>query len=1000
MDLSKLTPEQRAVVETWGQGQAVLAGAGCGKTTTLVMKCLALLQKNPEARFAAVSFTEKSAGDLREKLASKLAAAGVPGGLGAGHVVTTIHGLCGSVIREFPREAGFDGEESVMNESEATLLWEQSIEKLWFDDLPPEIEEAFDRMTSRESRDSLLSLLQRVKSLRSFGVLERLEADGRSDADSVALSRLARYVLEHYDRLKRRRGMLDFDDLERGAERALESPKVRENFQRRFELVMVDEFQDTNPVQAAIITRFVREGFTNLCVVGDPKQSIYRFRDADVSVFEDFCSKLPVRQRLTWNFRSRPGIIDFVNRVCDPIFEASQLTYDALDPKREAGDAFEPVLRLDIQQPEELGRWVRSEVERGVPLHDMVLLLRKIRGNEKWLKGLSAAGIPLAVGSGGLFWEDARVREITAFLKWWDNPGNALSGAVFLRAPWVGVPDGELDVWFREGRDPADAFFATGHPIARALAPHRGRLVRPGELLMALLVNEEVEREVGSPLLGLWHRAEELSSRGLDFHSVVAELALAMEESRRERDVPPPRNLGQLTVMTLHAAKGLEFPHVILADLAGKKRASDAPLLFWDRNDGIYLGGRDEGGDRDTRNPAEKRWRELEKRKDLAESKRVFYVALTRPKERLILAMLPAPACDPEKAPFEDNWRGWVEPCAVDGQVKCLSASAIPVGGADVGPAGTHEEDGATLAGDEISSAARPALAQRRALELKRPRHSVTEWNTLSRCPRNYEWSYIRPRASAGSAAPGAGGAKPKKPAALSPKKLATLWGVAPEGEEQEGAPGLSARELGTRVHACLEVMDLDGLRDLERETEGEFRSDPLIEWAESSEVMRGAASDGREVWAELSFELPAGDEVVVGSIDRLIVDRSGERPRYRVVDFKVTRESKPDEELLDSYATQMRLYAWAVDRLESGSVSAPLEIEGELVNISSTGVRSVSIDLQAATLRGFVELLSKQAARIVAGEPAQPKPGRLCAYCDFSAACPEGQAQLTNPRS
>ena len=126
--------------------------------------------------------------------------------------------------------------------------------------------------------------------------------------------------MERYDRLKRRRGALDFNDLEHGADRALENPAVREAYQRRFDLVLIDEFQDTNPVQARIILRFVKPDRSNLCVVGDPKQSIYRFRDADVSVFEDFCSKLPVNISLTWNFRSRPGILEFTNRVCKETF--------------------------------------------------------------------------------------------------------------------------------------------------------------------------------------------------------------------------------------------------------------------------------------------------------------------------------------------------------------------------------------------------------------------------------------------------------------------------------------------------------------------------------------------------------------------------------------------------------------------------------------------------------------------------------------------------------
>jgi DNA helicase-2/ATP-dependent DNA helicase PcrA len=310
--VSRFTPEQLEVIHSWGKGQAVIAGAGCGKTTTLVAKCVALLERKPEARFAAVSFTEKSAADLRDKLSRSLPRTEKGSPL-SGHWVTTIHGLCGSVIREFPREAGMDGEETVLAEADARVMWERALEKLWFDELPEDVRLALEQLLDRESKDSLADLLARLKSLFTFRVFERF-SDG--DDDTLALAIVGAYVIDGYERAKRRRGVIDFDDLERGARRALSHERVREAFHRRFDLVMVDEFQDTNPVQAEILWRLARPDLSNLCVVGDPKQSIYRFRDADVSVFEECCAQLSVRQKLTLNFRCRPGILDFTNAVC------------------------------------------------------------------------------------------------------------------------------------------------------------------------------------------------------------------------------------------------------------------------------------------------------------------------------------------------------------------------------------------------------------------------------------------------------------------------------------------------------------------------------------------------------------------------------------------------------------------------------------------------------------------------------------------------------------
>ncbi|MCM2277535.1 MAG: UvrD-helicase domain-containing protein [Oligoflexia bacterium] len=944
---TNLSPEQQQVVDTWGRGMAVLAGAGSGKTTTLVLKCAELLRRRPDARFAAVSFTERSAGDLRLKLSERLSLEGEGGALG-GHWVMTIHGLCRAILREYPREAGFDGEETMLSEAEGQLLWERAIESLWFDELPPEVARGLDALLARESRASVFQLLKRVRELAGFGGLESL---ARSEDEAArALAAIAGHVLSRFERLKRRRGALDFSDLELGADRALEHAHVREAFHRRFELVLVDEFQDTNPLQARIILRFCRPDTSNLCVVGDPKQSIYRFRDADVSVFEDFCRRLPSRHVLSWNFRSRPGIIEFANAVCARAFAepdaAQAMPYDALEPRREADPGAIPVGRLDVRSPAELAAWIGAEAARGVPLHEMALLVRRIRGNEKWFKALTAAGIPIAIGSGGLFWEDPRARELVAFLRWWDLPANSLSGAVFLRAPWVGVADAELDAW--HGKDPTlwSPFFASSHPLARALSPLRERPVRPGELLEALLVDEGLERELGAALLGLWHRAEELSLRGLDFHQVVLELARAIEEGRRERDVPPPRNLGQLPVLTFHSSKGLEFKHVILIDLGEKPRAMPAPLLFWDRERGAYLGPRDGDGERDRKHPVENAWRETERARNLAESKRIFYVALTRARERLVLACpelsekAREKGFDPAKVYGEEDWRGWLECSGI--RLPALSSADWP------GPGASTADSGA---------GGRPVTERSRALPLRRPRHSVTEWNLLAKCPRAYEWMHARPR---------------RVPCESEP--------------EQEGIP---QADLGSRAHAALELGNEEALRALEAEFGAErFRAAPVLEWLRSSRWMR----PGLRAWSELAFEVPVrgplGPEALVGSIDRLALDPDSER--FAVIDFKVTARARAPRSLLESYRLQLELYAWAIQALQPGLDREKLE--AWIVNLSPEGVSEIRVPLE--DVRGpSPEALASEAARIVAGGEGEARPGSHCRYCRVRVLCPRAES-------
>jgi ATP-dependent exoDNAse (exonuclease V) beta subunit len=981
----QFSPEQQDVIQAWGQGMAVLAGAGSGKTTTLVAKCAELLERNPKAKFAAVSFTERSASDLRAKLSLTLSSRPGTAPLDSSmtsHWVMTIHGLCRAILKEFPKEAGFDGEETVLSEAESRLLWERAMDSLWLEDLPDPIRVSLEALLDRESRDSLSGLLDRVRRLLAFGALTYLKDS--EDGSSQNLFRVAHFVLEKYDRLKRRQGRLDFDDLERGADRALEFPEVRDAYHRRFDLVLVDEFQDTNPVQSRIIWRFVKADLSNVCVVGDPKQSIYRFRDADVTVFEEFCKKLPLRFSLTWNFRSRPDVIEFANQVCAKAFAASEMVFEALVPKRDPDPNLDSVVRFDIQSPSDLGEWIQGEVKRGIPLGQFALLIRKIRGNEKWFKALTAAQIPIAIGSGGLFWEDPRVREMVAFLKWWNNPGNSFSGGVFLRSPWMQISDETLDRWVQLDPSWRIPFFSSQHPVAVQLKPLLNQAIRPGELLMALLVDQQSEDELGGPLLGLWHRVEDMTSRGMDFHSVVLELSEAVRENRREKQVPAPRNLGQLTILTLHGSKGLEFPHVILLDFGVKPRASDTPLLFWDREKGAYLGSRDSDGERIKDHPVEAVWREEEKKKNLAESKRLFYVALTRARERVILVCSELPAhkqnFDPESAFIQDDWRGWIECSGWEFKTTQKMGSLIDF------HSGAHLnlED---MGPGDLGSLPRSVLNNFTGdgPPLARARHSVTELNLLARCPRAYEWTYIRPVAEASQV--------------LDPEFSEENLEGLPESFLEHGDAEIDStsqtpvthRELGNRIHKCLERRDFTGLEEIEEEVgASRFLAEPVIRWALNSPWMLPAdLSQGRDVWAEFSFEAPLNQEVLVGSMDRVVAVRGSGNLRYAVLDFKFTEKRKSIRSLLEAYQTQMEWYAWALTALDS-SIHLE-EIEVYLIHISAETVKNVRVQLGQVDLK---ELLNK-AVGIVRGNLGEPHPGPLCRACAFRSSCVEGERHL-----
>lgn len=980
---SKLSSEQQAIVNhpvgKSGGGLAVLAGAGSGKTTTLVMKCERFVQENPGVRIAAVSFTERSAGDLRNKLSQRIPL--------KSHWVMTIHGLCGAVLREYPQEAGFDGKESILSELEASQYFQKSIDHFWKsneDVLEPELHFALNRLYQREGKENFVELIRRLKSLRSFGALDSLLK--RKDPASQDLAKVYRAVDAHYENLKRRLGMIDFDDLEKGADRALNHQNVRIHYHRTFDLVLVDEFQDTNPTQARIVEKFVRPDRSNLCVVGDPKQSIYRFRDADVSVFEEFCRQLPTQLKLTRNYRSRPAIIEYSNEICQKLFQEAQLEYEPLVPQREADASGRPAVRYftadrsenaaasDPNLPQRLADWILSEVKRGVPLESMALLVRRIRGNEKWFKALSARGIPLAIGSGGLFWEDPRVRELVALLRAWQNPAHQLSAAVFLRAPWVGVSDTDLDEWIRKKspRGLLDCFFqAQKHSLSVELASlwskeMRRPLVRPGEILQKLLEDAVVEEEVSTAVLGLWHRVENLSSRGLGFREVIEELSLAIEEGQRERDVPPPKNSGQLSVLTLHSSKGLEFPHVILIDFKSKTRASEPPKLYWDRENGAFLGGRDEDGERTHRkDPEEKTWKERENLKNLAESMRLFYVALTRAQESLTLVLPALDSQPPVKSggsPFtKDHWLGWVQ------------STLPPV--ADWQPLVSYEESPSKIL--EAQSSVKLSLPRVKNFKtiFHRPRYGVTELNLLSQCPRRYEWSYLRP---------------PKK---LQTPPNSSILDLSPKAEdlwEEDRSSIVSshdATEWGIQVHEVLESQELEILKTKLDQLE-KLHTPPLLQ--ASSVVRLLEKTQFKKSFREFSFETLCEGEVIVGIIDRVDFLESG----LRLMDYKVTKTIKSKASLIRRYQTQMELYAWALQGLDHKRYSQ--NFEALWWNIHPQGVNEVRCDIPAPEkLSKKISDLIYQAKAIVQGEVGVPRPSEDCQYCVFRDQCEAGNQQF-----
>jgi len=266
-----------------------------------------------------------------------------------------------------------------------------------------------------------------------------------------------------------------------------------------------------------------------------------------------------------------------------------------------------------------------------------------------------------------------------------------------------------------------------------------------------------------------------------------------------------------------------------------------------------------------------------------------------------------------------------------------------------------------------MSPPERHRLSPRTSLQLVRPRHSVTEWLHLERCERAYEWTFIRPRVPSDGVPSGVRHR-------LNQKK------------EGWGTESLTSTELGTRVHSLLEENDLEGLVELETLVgKSRFDSAQVRTWLQSSSSMSEAA--GSLAWKELAFELRIQGQNLVGAIDRVVRLESG---RFRLIDFKVLSREKTREELLDSYRTQLELYAFALLSLEREACG---EMEARLVAITPSGVTEHEVELPSAEgLTQTAIRLAQRATEIVSGRPGEPRPGKPCQHCEFISLCADGQ--------
>ena len=670
--LDGLNRAQREVVTHPGGPLLIVAGAGTGKTRTITRRFAWLVEQGlaPD-RVLALTFSSGAAAEMRERLEAL-----IDRPYEDLHVAT-FHSFCSRLLSEEALEAGLDPFFSTVTPADRLALLLDRLDEL--------------RLRHHDIHGNpaplLASFVARIDRLRDemisaedyLAYAERRAAEsGDSDAARASAAReleFGRLYIDH-DRLLAERGALDFGALIVRAFRLLhEHPHVRERVADRFRHVLVDEYQDTNFAQGMVLRLLVEE-HRNVAVVGDDDQGIYRFRGASEKNLRDFEREFPDAKvvRLERNYRSGRRILDVARAVVEP-------TPDRIEKNLQGRPGGE-VRFWRCSSERAQAQAVAAEVERlitaGAPPSEIAVLVRSVKGEAPVLaSALEERAVPFRLTGSAAYFQRAEVRDVLAWLRLLADPND--SGAVVRALSRPPIELRSVDVarltqlarrrkldmpsavecalegpgLSPEGRERAAAFLRLYRSACSAFDDRRPdafvlRLIeriglRRQQVFATQADTVERLRNIAklSELATAYVRREP-NATPRDFTRYLAAVA---ESGLSEEEAPAPVAVPAVRVMTMHAAKGLEFDHVFVLGLsAGRMPGPVRPKRPDDVPDELLKESLPEAGRRVRQE---------------AELRRLLHVAMTRARKGLVLAW-PAsvvPGATPRPSPFYEQAR-------------------------------------------------------------------------------------------------------------------------------------------------------------------------------------------------------------------------------------------------------------------------------------------------------------------------------------------------------
>ena len=604
-------PQKEAVFHTEGP-LLILAGAGSGKTRVLTHRIAYLIEEkgvNPW-NILAITFTNKAAEEMRQRVDSLV-------GIGAESIwVSTFHSMCVRILRRYIDRLGYDNRFTIYDTDDQKTLMKEVCRKTDID-------------TKRFKERMLLSVISSAKN--EMILPEEFELNAGGDFVQLKIAK----VYKEYEAQMRANNALDFDDLLVKTVQLLETqPDVRENYQERFRYIMVDEYQDTNTVQFRLVSLLAGK-YRNLCVVGDDDQSIYKFRGANIRNILDFEKEFSDAKviKLEQNYRSVGNVLEVANSVIRNNKGRKEKT---LWTDNEKGEKIR-LRQFDTAYDEAqfIAEDIKDETAQGANYSDHAVLYRTNAQSRLLEEKFVAMNIPYKIVGGINFYSRREIKDVLSYLKTIDNGKDDLAVRRIINVPKRGIGLTTINriqesaaargIGFYDALSAPDLSPGIGRSASKldsfaALIEYfKGRSEESG---VTDLLTEVIEKTGYTESLEA-DDPEELEARVQNIDELVSKAAV-YEESCSDRGERPTlsgfleevalvadidsvaEDRDYVILMTLHSAKGLEFPHVYLAGM----------------EDGLFPSYMSISGD----DPEE-----------LEEERRLCYVGVTRAEEKLTL---------------------------------------------------------------------------------------------------------------------------------------------------------------------------------------------------------------------------------------------------------------------------------------------------------------------------------------------------------------------------